>query len=463
MSHKTCKFLSILLTLVLFAGAMTTTVSGADAKKIPIVKFDYTKPEVGESIADYIAARKVSIPADAGYTLSYIVVQHDNGGYYEDVEETEFLKNTRYHISFFMELKPGYTIDYDKDYYNEVPAWLNGRQWDGQFFEEDGLIYVAETIILDKVKIYEFQIDITEPAVGKTPVFNAKVLTIPAGGIDDTYLNVTWYESDDESMTSARKMVSSDVFKPGKYYATVVDEEPVYRARSMKLKDGYYIGDRYSIDIYNGYFSNNPDYTTIYGPLSGSSAPVDEPPAIAAVGVSEVFTDVPDNAWYLPYLQKAFDSGIVGGTTTDTYTPNGNLNHGQIMVMAANLHSAQKGDHYDFQANKKAGEAWYQVFEDYCKKEGIIDNRFDGKENQNVNRAEMAYYFANTLTESSYMVKKDIVLNDIEGSGYEEEINKLANADIVGGKGAGKYDPSGLVIRAEAAVFISNILDAIGE
>ena len=131
--------------------------------------------------------------------------------------------------------------------------------------------------------------------------------------------------------------------------------------------------------------------------------------------------------------------------------------------MAANLHSAQKGDHYDFQANKKAGEAWYQVFEDYCKKEGIIDNRFDGKENQNVNRAEMAYYFANTLTESSYMVKKDIVLNDIEGSGYEEEINKLAKADIVGGKGAGKYDPSGLVIRAEAAVFISNILDAIGE
>ena len=37
----------------------------------------------------------------------------------------------------------------------------------------------------------------------------------------------------------------------------------------------------------------------------------------------------------------------------------------------------------------------------------------------------------------------------------------LAKADIVGGKGDGKYAPDALVTRAETSVFVSNILDAM--
>ena len=186
-----------------------------------------------------------------------------------------------------------------------------------------------------------------------------------------------------------------------------------------------------------------------------------EPAPLDPNAVENIFKDVPAGAWYAKYLQKAYDNKIITGTSATTYAPTANLNHGQIMVLAANLHSKQKQDKYDFQANKKAGDAWYQVFEDYCKAEGIIDDRFDGKEGENVTREEMAYYFANTLTASSYKNKKTVELNDIAGNPYEAEITKLAKADIVGGKGEGKYDPSGLITRAEAAVFISNILDAI--
>ena len=186
-----------------------------------------------------------------------------------------------------------------------------------------------------------------------------------------------------------------------------------------------------------------------------------EPAPVDPNAVENIFKDVPAGAWYAKFLQKAYDSKIIAGTSATTYAPTANLNHGQIMVMAANLHSRQKQDRYDFQANKKAGDAWYQVFEDYCKAEGIIDGRFDGAETRNVTRAEMAYYFANTLTDSSYKNKKTVELNDIAGNPYEAEIVKLAKADIVGGKGEGKYDPSGLITRAEAAVFVSNILDAI--
>lgn len=181
----------------------------------------------------------------------------------------------------------------------------------------------------------------------------------------------------------------------------------------------------------------------------------------AAKDVKNVFTDVPDNAWYADYLQKAYDNRIVSGTSADKYSPNAQLTHAQIMVMVSQLHSKRKGDDYDFLANKPAGSAWYQAYEDYCKAEGIIDDRFDGKETQNVNRAEMAYYFAHTLEVRYYTEKKTVEFNDVSASPYAEEILTLAKADIVGGKGAGVYAPDALVTRAEASVFVSNILDAM--
>ncbi|MBR3718454.1 MAG: S-layer homology domain-containing protein, partial [Firmicutes bacterium] len=184
--------------------------------------------------------------------------------------------------------------------------------------------------------------------------------------------------------------------------------------------------------------------------------------------VTNVFTDVSDNAWYVEYLQNAYDNRIVGGTSADKYTPDGSLTHAQIMVMVANLHSLQKGDNYDFQANKKAGDAWYQVFEDYCIAEGIIPaetftdpDLFKGQENASVNRGQMAFYFAHALTEDAYLDKKAAALSDIGGHVFAADIEKLAKANIVGGYEDGTFRPAALVTRAEASVFVSNILDAI--
>ena len=177
--------------------------------------------------------------------------------------------------------------------------------------------------------------------------------------------------------------------------------------------------------------------------------------------VSFIFKDVSSGAWYEKYLQSAYDNKIVGGTSADTYSPDAQLTHAQIMVMVSQLHSKQKGDNYDFLANKPAGSAWYQAYEDYCKAEGIIDDRFDGKEMQNVSRAEMAYYFAHTLEVRYYTEKKTVEFSDISSSDYASDILTLAKADIVGGKGDGKYAPDALVTRAETSVFVSNILDAM--
>ena len=173
------------------------------------------------------------------------------------------------------------------------------------------------------------------------------------------------------------------------------------------------------------------------------------------------FTDVHLNDWFYDFVKAAYTDGIVGGMTATTYGPSGQLTHAQIMVMVANLHSLQKGDH--FKAASVPGDHWAASFRDYCKKEGVIDNRFDAKLNEPVNRGEMAYYFANALTASSYKSKKAVSLSDISAEPYKAEIERLAKADIVGGYTDGTFKASNLVTRAEAAVFISNIISAIRE
>ncbi len=176
--------------------------------------------------------------------------------------------------------------------------------------------------------------------------------------------------------------------------------------------------------------------------------------------VDRIFTDVSANAWYKNYLQKAYSKGIIGGMSSTTYGPTSNLTHAQIVVMVANLRNLQNGGTYDFQANKVEGGHWCSAFLNYCKAEGIIDSRFDGTLDENVNRGEMAYYFAHALSGDSYKNKKTPELTDISENPYADDIIKLASADIVGGYDDKTYRADHLVTRAEAAVFISNIIDA---
>ncbi|MBQ3661468.1 MAG: S-layer homology domain-containing protein [Firmicutes bacterium] len=181
--------------------------------------------------------------------------------------------------------------------------------------------------------------------------------------------------------------------------------------------------------------------------------------------VSAVFKDVPEGAWYERYLQAAYENGIVGGKGNGIYDPQDNLKHGEIMVMVTRLHEMATGE--KFQPAPNPTDHWARAYCDYCKAEGIIDGRFDNKLEDKVTRAEMAYYFANALEDRYYGDDADVSLSDIATEEYGAEILKLAKSDVVTGydvegQTAKEFRPAKLVTRAEAAVFVTNILGLIG-
>ncbi|MCR4804785.1 MAG: S-layer homology domain-containing protein, partial [Clostridia bacterium] len=110
---------------------------------------------------------------------------------------------------------------------------------------------------------------------------------------------------------------------------------------------------------------------------------------------------------------------------------------------------------------RRAGEHWAGPFWEYCKAEGIIDSRFDGRLDEPVTREEMAYYFAHTLNERYYGGSHPVAISDVESSPYRDDILKLAKADIVGGGPTGTFRPGDFVTRAEATVFVRNILNRL--
>ena len=78
-----------------------------------------------------------------------------------------------------------------------------------------------------------------------------------------------------------------------------------------------------------------------------------------------------------------------------------------------------------------------------------------------------AFQIAFRCTEGIYLTLRaeselpDISFPDIAGDRYETEIMRLARAGIVGGRPDGTYAPTDPLSRAEATVFITNILNAM--
>lgn len=171
------------------------------------------------------------------------------------------------------------------------------------------------------------------------------------------------------------------------------------------------------------------------------------------------FKDVPKGIWYEKFLKTAYENGIIGGTSADAYTPDANLSHAQIIVMVANLHNLQKGGADDIFKYAVDGGHWCSAFLEYCKAEGILDNRYDDKLNAMVTRDEMAYYFAGAVSEDVYEKQQEKEFSDTAEAIYGKEIRKLAEANIVGGFSDGSYRPFTRVTRAEASVYIANIIN----
>lgn len=171
------------------------------------------------------------------------------------------------------------------------------------------------------------------------------------------------------------------------------------------------------------------------------------------------FRDVDENQWYGANNQQSVELacqlGLMKGSG-DKFEPNGNVTLAQAITMAARLNAIYNG--WDGQFVQ--GQTWYQVYVDYCIKNGIIDVNDFPDYYKSATRAQMAYIFSNALPETEFEE-----INNVEAlpdfsvkSTYGKEAFLLYKAGIIGGNDSlGTFTPNAYISRAAVAAIIARV------
>lgn len=184
------------------------------------------------------------------------------------------------------------------------------------------------------------------------------------------------------------------------------------------------------------------------------------------------FTDIALAGVHTDNVECLKASGVTAGTTATTYSPQQNITRGQMatfvanMIDRANQLDAPGGTTIpDLPTAAASADAFTDdegnTHEDNINRlaqadivQGQTATTFNP--NGNVTRAQMATFIAEALDfiRGGALPEGADAFTDDETSVHEANINRLANADIVDGPGGGLYSPNGLVSRAQMASFI---------
>ena len=170
------------------------------------------------------------------------------------------------------------------------------------------------------------------------------------------------------------------------------------------------------------------------------------------------FGDVPETAWYYPYVTAAFEYGFVSGKGEGRFDPEGNITLAETLVIADQIHSIYYGE----EVERTPSDPWFTPYVDYALENGIIAEGTFGDYNAKATRAQFAAIMASALPEKALPLIGEVTLiPDVPATAsYAEPIYKLYNAGIVSGSDEyGSFHPTSNIRRCEVAVIALNMAE----
>lgn len=171
------------------------------------------------------------------------------------------------------------------------------------------------------------------------------------------------------------------------------------------------------------------------------------------------YVDVPSDSWYCTYVEMASDLGIMVGKSEVLFAPNDGMTCAEAATIAAKIREKQFHEHTNFEP---MGKHWYDVYVDYCYRNGIIEEGIAFDWDKKATRAEMAYLFSRCDLSDYYL--NDVPITDIpdvnENTFYCYEILDLYNKGVaVGSDEYMTYYPDATVKRCEVAAIVARIMN----
>jgi|LSQX01.1.fsa_nt_gb hypothetical protein len=172
------------------------------------------------------------------------------------------------------------------------------------------------------------------------------------------------------------------------------------------------------------------------------------------------FKDVNPSAWYSANVQIAYELGLIKGSSTDAFSPDGNLTIAEAITLASRLSSI----YYSATDEFTQSDVWYNVYVDYALEAEIITQSQFSNYTKATTRAEFVQIFAKALPEEAMEIinwVEDGAIPDIKIEyNYANAVYFLYRAGILTGSDKlGTFNPSSTITRAEAAALVTRMAD----
>ena len=170
------------------------------------------------------------------------------------------------------------------------------------------------------------------------------------------------------------------------------------------------------------------------------------------------FSDVPSNAWYAQDVAAAEKYGILQGTGSGRFSPDGNLTLAQAITMAARTYAYERGETIP----KTGGSTWYSDFLQYANDKGICAiGEFGAAYDNFCNRLTMAKLFARVVPESTATQRNDVTtLPDVQSASENQAVFTLYQLGILTGSDKyGTFHPYQYIKRSETAAILNRVLN----
>lgn len=181
------------------------------------------------------------------------------------------------------------------------------------------------------------------------------------------------------------------------------------------------------------------------------------------------FKDIQENDWFYHTALKAYEKGLIMGTSEDEFSPHLGTTRGMITTMIHRLEGEPISNSL-LKFNDVIQDKWYAQAITWGNEKGIVVGYQDSifKPDQNITRQELCAVLYRYAKYKEYDVSKSDDLSDFvdhkEVSSWALENVKWAVAsEIIHGKGNGILDPKGIATRAEVATMLLNLMEGYEE
>ncbi len=184
---------------------------------------------------------------------------------------------------------------------------------------------------------------------------------------------------------------------------------------------------------------------------------------VYALFEGDYFVDVPADIWYLEDVCAAAEQGLIYGTTSVTFTPQGNMNRAMLAAVLARADKADLSAYGDTPFTDLSTDKWYARAVSWAYENGVVygvtETQFDPM--GIVTREQAAAMMVRYLEGRGVTVSEDSpsFADADQISGYaRESVAKAHSLEILVGYEDGTVRPKNQITRAEGTALVMRML-----